>query len=222
MYLLIAATEKELSALEQVELSAGGFVKTLVSGVGPLESGVRCTRYLAQHHKEFKTIVNFGIAGAYRGGAAGQVDMLDICLAEREVLGDFGICRGEEVVPFTGVDFEVAAELNFDGDLVEAARRTLTAHGIRCSVGTFVTVNAASGTITRGASISRRFEALCENMEGAAIARACQEFSLPLIEVRAVSNLVEDRPGTAWEIEKASVRAAQAAALIVKYCPEII
>jgi futalosine hydrolase len=54
-------------------------------------------------------------------------------------------------------------------------------------------------------------------MEGAAIARACREFSLPLIEVRAVSNLVEDRPGIAWEIDKASVQAAQAAALIVNH-----
>jgi futalosine hydrolase len=222
MYLLIAATEKELSGLGQVEFSPRGAVKTLVCGVGPLESGVRCTRYLADHHKEFKIIVNFGIAGAYRGGAAKQVEMLDICLARREVLGDFGICCGEEIMPFTGADFRVAAEFEFGQELVNAAWRTLTAHGISCSVGTFVTVNGASGTATRGASISRRFEALCENMEGAAVARACQEFSLPLIEVRAVSNLVEDRPGTPWEVEEAAVRAARAAMLIINHVPENI
>ena len=37
-------------------------------------------------------------------------------------------------------------------------------------------------------------------MEGAAVALACQQMSAPLLEIRGISNLVEDRDTSRWEL----------------------
>jgi futalosine hydrolase len=63
--------------------------------------------------------------------------------------------------------------------------------------------------------LAARFNGLCENMEGAAVARVCAEFSLPVLELRAISNLVQDRDLSRWQMAAACGRAAAAAALII-------
>ena len=52
-------------------------------------------------------------------------------------------------------------------------------------------------------------------MEGAAVARVCEKFSLPLLEIRCISNMVEDREVGRWKIQEACVKAAHAAFLII-------
>lgn len=216
MYLLIAATEKEMSTLHGLDCGPLDAVSTLISGVGLLETGVVVGRFLEHHHKGLTGVVNFGIGGAYRSKASDSLAVLDICLASREVLGDFGISRGETTEPFAGLDFPGQAEYDLDSELLSAARQALAENGMKYSVGSFVTVNGVSGSAARGEFLGHRYRAICENMEGAAIARVCRDFSLPFVEVRAISNLVEDRPGSPWKIMEASSLAAQAAATIVK------
>jgi futalosine hydrolase len=53
-------------------------------------------------------------------------------------------------------------------------------------------------------------------MEGAAVARVCRQFSLPCLEVRSISNMVEDRNTKNWQLKQACTRAGQAAATIIK------
>jgi len=64
--------------------------------------------------------------------------------------------------------------------------------------------------------LARQHQALCENMEGAAVARVCQQFGLPLLELRCISNLVEDRNLQNWQLKQACTRCGEAAALIVE------
>jgi futalosine hydrolase len=53
-------------------------------------------------------------------------------------------------------------------------------------------------------------------MEGAAVARVCVQFGLPLLELRCISNLVEDRNLQNWQLKKASARCGEAAALVLE------
>lgn len=64
--------------------------------------------------------------------------------------------------------------------------------------------------------LRQRYDALCENMEGAAVARICEEYMLPLLEMRAVSNYVEDRDLTRWKLKEACDQAGKAAAMLLK------
>lgn len=216
MHLLVAATQKEMDAFNHINHAGEVLPERLVSGVGPMEAGITMSRMLERHHTKIRSVVNFGIGGAYIPGSDKQPDLLDICVAEREVLGDLGVCYGDEVEPFEGDAFPVQTVFNLDRGLLQEALSVLEAASIAAVSGTFVTVNGASGRKVRGDFLAARYQAICENMEGAAVARACELFDVPLVEVRAISNLVEDRPGNNWLITEAADRAARAAALIVK------
>lgn len=216
MILAVAATEIEIRPLLAEFPDASSPCLTLVTGVGPVETAVRLTRFLSRVDLPVEAVVNLGVGGAYlQPAGTSQPGLLDICLAEQEVFGDFGIALPEETIPF---DPAIAGEAAYplDGRLVEAARSLLEDHGLACHAGVFVTVNAATGTLRRGEMLRARWRGLCENMEGAAVARVCLEFGLPCLELRAVSNFVEDRNPANWRLQEACRMAARAAALVIK------
>lgn len=226
MILAVAATEFEMSPLVQL-LSVGGEKVTvpepapawctLIAGVGPVETTLRLTRYLESCDVQIDWVLNFGVAGAYVPGpsdSGGSAGMLDLCLAEQESFGDFGICFADHIEAF---DVQLGGSVVFplDQNLLLRAEKTLTRHDQVYRRGSFVTVAAASATRQRGMMLASRFNGLCENMEGAAVARVCAEFSLPVLELRAISNLVQDRDLSRWQMAAACGRAAAAAALII-------
>ena len=215
MILLVAATQKEMAGFNHGGLTGQSAIERFVSGVGPLETGITLTRYLEKHHRKIRAVVNFGIGGAYLSPPTEKLNILDVCLAEQEVLADFGVCYGTAVEPFEDPDFPVRNVFSLDSDLLNEAGSILTAQGWEYRKGTFVTVSGASGSRARGDFFSERYGAICENMEGAAVARVCEEFVLPLLEVRAISNFVEDRPGGQWQMEEAASQAARAVAQIL-------
>jgi len=216
MILAVAATEIEMQPFLAELAGDTSSCLTLVTGVGPVETAVRLTRFLCRPDQPVEAVVNFGIGGAYlQPAGSNQPALLDICLAEREVFGDFGICMSEEIIP---LDRSLTGERVYplDGGLLEAGRRLLESQGLACHVGLFITVQAVSGTLRRGEMLRARWQGLCENMEGAAVARVCREFSLPCLELRAVSNYVEDRQPASWRLADACREAGRAAALIIK------
>ncbi|MCG6930098.1 MAG: futalosine hydrolase [Desulfofustis sp.] len=216
MHLAVAATQFEMNAfLDMGSALPDGTVTLLVSGIGPVESGISTTQFLAAHHSKIDCVVNFGIGGAYSAGAPEPAGLLDICLADAEVLGDFGVCVGHEIKPFEGAGFTAPNRFEIDRLLLDTAQQALRDHHLDFRIGTFVTVNASSGSRARGDFLCTTFKALCENMEGAAIARACAAYELAFLEVRAMSNVVEDRPGSPWKTVEAAEQAAGAAARII-------
>lgn len=211
MILLVAATEME--ALPLAGETAGRSHELFVAGVGPLETAVRLTRRLCEASGGISLVLNFGVAGAYVGSGAG---LLDLCLAEREVLGDFGICHAESVEPFDG---QLASKSVFPLDsryLVQAAE-ILGAQELGCKKGVFVTVNGVSATAGRGAMLRAASNGLCENMEGGAVARVCEEFAIPCLEVRCISNMVEDRNPANWQLAAAVHTCGQAVSLLLDH-----
>jgi futalosine hydrolase len=209
-----------MDALRALGLAGNSALRLMVTGVGPVETAFTLSRCLERDHTKIRSVVNFGIGGAYLREHGKQIGLLDICLAEREVLGDFGVCFGNRVEPFPDGGFGVKTVFRLDEALVQEAETVLAQQQINAHTGTFVTVNGASGTRERAEQFRVRYDALCENMEGAAAARVCENYDLPLLEVRAISNLVEDRPGARWQIEEACVRAASSVALIVQRLQE--
>ncbi|WP_339135461.1 MAG: futalosine hydrolase [Candidatus Electrothrix sp. GW3-4] len=210
--LMTAATDMEMQAF----LDAKGDqedIYSLVTGIGPVETTLSLAGIL---HKqpEIDWVLNFGIAGAYlENDTPLQASLLELCLAEQEVLGDLGIQLADTMERFGG-DLPVRDRFVLDSGLLSAAGQILEHEDISYKLGTFVTVNCASGTLHRGNQLGRQFRGLCENMEGAAVARVCEEFSLPCLEVRCISNMVEDRNRENWRIQEACAKVGRAAAVL--------
>lgn len=216
MIIAIAATQMELKPLLEAAGEAGGDWQTLLSGVGPLETAVRLGRYLAEHGSRISGVVQFGIGGVYIAqDPAEQVPLMAVCLAEREVMGDLGICFPDRVDYFPE-NLGGTMQFSLESQLLTRAGQVLDAHHINYHSGTFVTVNSVSGTAGRGEMLRSRWQGLCENMEGGAAARLCKEYALPLVEIRVISNLVEDRNMEHWQLRQACARAGEVAALLMK------
>lgn len=209
MILLVAATEME--ALPLAGKMTGQPHALFVAGVGPLETAVRLTRRLCEERGDVSLVLNFGVAGAYVGSGAGP---LDICLAESEVMGDFGICYEESVALFDG-QLAPKAIFSLDQRYLAQASGILATRDCGCKKGVFVTVNGATATARRGAMLRAAHNGLCENMEGGAVARVCAEFAVPCLEVRCVSNMVEDRNPANWQLAAAMHKCGQAVSLLI-------
>ncbi|MGB3223166.1 MAG: futalosine hydrolase [Desulforhopalus sp.] len=217
MILAIAATEIEMTPFA-AELMAPDFCRTLVTGVGPVETTLRLTRFLCECEQQFDAVIHFGVGGAYilpDENLLQQPVLLDICLAEQEILGDFGVCLNDSVMY---LDSSLTGEILYPMDisLLEKSRAVLYRFGINHHAGTFITVNGATGTAARGKMLQARWNGICENMEGAAVARVCREFNLPCTELRCISNYVEERDLSTWRLQDACQKAASTAAQLTK------
>ncbi len=108
------------------------------------------------------------------------------------------------------------AEFALDHQLLAVAGRSLERAGIKYRTGNFVTVSSTSGTVARGRYLQDKFKAICENMEGAALARVCQHFALPCLEIRCVSNMVINRSDQRWLAAEAAESCSQAVKIVLE------
>lgn len=213
MYLVTAATHFELDPLLNL-LPAGLGVETLLTGVGPVETAVSLTAFLAKSGNDCLGVINIGVAGAYIREKGAQ--LVDICLAERELLGDLGVCLEDSIESIQGPALRIQNLFNLDTEMLAAAETILQQGSVPYKVGTFVTVSGVTGTDRRGKMLTRQYQGLCENMEGAAAARACLEFGVPMLELRCISNLVEQRNMANWRMKEACQKCGEVAAKVVE------
>lgn len=136
-------------------------------------------------------IINIGVAGAYPSSG---LSIEDIAIAEREVYIDEGLVSSNG-------DFVSMKELNIplsqhgEKNLYNTFE-TYIPPQLKSSFkqGVFATVSSCTGSYKRALFIETQYNALCENMEGAAIAQVASYSALPFVEMRAVSNIIGDRP----------------------------
>ena len=209
--LILAATE-----LESARIRSSPF-EVVVGGLAAVNTAHALSRRFAAWPRP-TLVVQVGIAGAYVPGGLG---VGAVALATSETYADVGVAtpQGWRPVEEIGIPLIEAAEgrparfnhFPLDADLVTRAAASCGA--LAAATGPFLTVSTVTGVRARGDELYERFGgALCESMEGAAAAHICALHGVPFLEVRGVSNLVEDRNRAAWKIAEAA-DAAQTAAL---------
>lgn len=194
---------------------AGTPVVLIPGGMGKVNVAQAATALLET--RTVSGIIGFGIGGAYPGSG---LELGDVALATHAIYGDEGVQApggwiGTDAIGiplWRGEQGPVFNDFVLDADLVRRAAAALAENGRPVRTGPFVTVSACSGTDALGRERAERFGALCEGMEGAALAHVCGVYGVPFLEVRAVSNHVEDRDMSRWRIAPA-VEAAQDAVL---------
>jgi futalosine hydrolase len=191
----------------------------VIAGMGKTNAGHALTALFEA--RAVRALIGFGVAGAYPGSG---IEVGGTALASGEHYGDEGVDTPGGWISTEGIGIPLVErdgtraynDLPVDPVLLEASRNALAAEGIEVAVGRFVTVSCCSGTEARGRELARRFGAICETMEGAAYAHLALLYGIPFLEVRGISNRVEDRDLSAWKLREAAEAAALAAAICAR------
>ena len=204
MILVTTATEFEMNSLKDRSGTLLSSCLTCVTGVGISQTAQNLTHFLCETDKIIEGVLNIGVGGAYflSEKSVHQPGLLDICVAEREVFGDLGVCMGDTVEYLPG-DLVGPIEFDLKNSFYNRCCTVLKGAKIECHPGTFISVNSVTGKRVRGEHLQQMWNGICENMEGAAAAQVCSLFSLPLFELRCISNMVEDRNPAGWQLQEA-------------------
>lgn len=192
-------------------------VMLCVGGMGKVNAAHATTLLLSSCKPD--TLVIFGIGGAYPSSGA-QVG--DIAIAKEEIAGDEGVMTldGFKDTEYIGIPLiKTATSMMYTKYPAPEPLLKQSLHALmyyqdtaaaKVHVGSFVTLSTCTGTSDRAREIEKRYHGLCENMEGAAAVQVAELHSIPWIEVRGISNIVEDRNLEKWNIPNAAERVQQA------------
>ena len=149
----------------------------LITGMGMVNTSIHITKGFLQ--EKYDTVIHMGVAGAF---------------SKDYVIGDV-----VEVVEdnFSELGFENGNDFGLFSDFVtkyniEAKTYLQKVKGI--------TVNTVHGNEQSIVEIVNRLNPDVESMEGAAVFKVCNEFAVPCIQIRAISNNVEKRNKANWNM----------------------
>ncbi len=181
----------------------------ITSGMGAANAAWAATVLLERFSPA--RIVLFGIGGAYPGSG---LRVGNVALAETEVYADTGVllAGGFRGTGEMGIELLKKGRRKYHNEF--PLDRPLLKRALKCidgaRSGIFATVSAATGTTTRARALRRRFGAICENMEGAAVAHVCARYGTPALELRGISNMVVDRDPSGWDKDTAAGNSQEA------------
>lgn len=179
----------------------------VISGIGT--SNASAATVLAAQLFAPDLIISTGCGGAYPGSGLG---IGDIALATSEVFADEGVetPEGWQSLEQIGIPLLERNGRRFFNEIPLSAQANTAALEVAgqlgntaIAAGRFLTVATCSGTTARGTELTDRFGGICENMEGAAVALMAARYGIECLELRGISNHVEDRDRTRWNINLA-------------------
>lgn len=178
----------------------------VVSGIGKVNVATAAT-YLNERFSPDLFIL-FGIGGAYPSVG---LSIGDIAVAEREFYGDEGLLTKEGFYGLERIGIPLLKkgrkrffnEFTLNKGLIKKIEKFVK---VPFKSGNFVTISATTCTNERALELRDRYDAICENMEGAAVAHVCEVFGKDLLEIRGISNIVDNRDRSRWDV-KAGIKA---------------
>jgi futalosine hydrolase len=188
-----------------------------IGGMGKVNAAHATALLLSRFSPD--AIVIFGIGGAYPSSGA---VVGDVAIAKEEIAGDEGVMTldGFKDTEYIGIPLiKTATSMMYtkypasDALLKRSLQRLVSfqnAGAAKVHVGAFITLSTCTGTSARARELEQRYHGLCENMEGAAAAQVAELHEIPWIEIRGISNTVEDRNVNKWDIPKAADSAQKA------------
>lgn len=186
--LVIAATEAEILPFLGLPARQREGFDTLITGVGMVATAFALGERLAGSRR-YDLLLNVGVAGSFdRTIPLGEV----VCLVE-DTFSELGIEDGERFIDSEAAGLAPCVFYSgYSHPSVESLRR--------CKG---ITVNTVHGNDPTIKAVVERLSPNVESMEGAAVFQAAQHFGIPALQVRAISNYVERRNKSNWQLGQA-------------------
>jgi futalosine hydrolase len=192
---IAAATRLEIKE-DTIQQISRHDIDILYTGVGLLLSAVNLTQYVLQHKPHL--IIQAGIAGSLDT----KLSLGDVVVVKQECLGDTGVKESGEWKDIFDMGFQQADELPFTKKYI--INEWLTKYNmLQLPEVTGITINQITTHTDSIQMLQTKYGAQVESMEGASLHYVCKLFSIPFIQIRAISNYVGERDKSKWKIREA-------------------
>lgn len=195
--LVVAATRAELAGCCMAfELAEGNFIETphfdlLITGVGMTATAFAMGRHLSAA-AHYNLVVNLGIAGCFDR----EIPLGSLVNIVSDEFSELGAENKDEFLTIDELGF---GKGQYTGKTIPlAANLQALLSGLPEVNG--ITVNKVHGNKESIQTMISRLHPVTESMEGAAVFYCCTQLNIPCIQVRSISNYVEERNRDSWKI----------------------
>ena len=171
-FLIVSATKEELT------LDCNNH---LVTGVGMVATAIAVTKELSKNH--YDLVINVGVGGSFNR----SLEVGSVVEVVEDYISELGAQDGNRFLS----PLEMDIDMNYK---IQMPERTHLSKVIG------ITVNTVHGEDLSIMKIVHRLNPQVESMEGAACMLACKEANIPCVQIRAISNFVEKRNKSNWNI----------------------
>lgn len=172
----------------------GHSIDYLQTGIGMVTTAFSLGKILANQH--YDLAINIGIAGAFDR----SINLGEVVEVSSDKFSELGVEDGNTFSNLEEMGLVQRNEFPFVDSNIHASDLKLNL-GFKKVSG--ITVNTVHGNKKSIEGIVNRLNPEVESMEGAAFFYACKMSSLKCIQLRAISNYVEKRDKSKWEIDLA-------------------
>ena len=171
--LLVAATNQEINN----DLFSSKDI--LITGVGMMNTTLNLANKLSD--TIYDLVINMGIAGSFNS----EIKIGDVVEVVEDIFSEIGFEDGDIFSEFA--NFEIKNTF-----VIEGRTNLKKVKGI--------TVNTVHGNQNSIDEIVSRVNPDIESMEGASVFMVCNNFNVPCIQIRSISNKVEKRNTENWNL----------------------
>lgn len=170
-------------------------IELMITGVGTVATTWKITKWLS-HNTRPDIAVNAGIAGSFNP----LIKIGDTVMPVADCFADAGIEDGNHFFTLCEAGIISGADSPFHGDFIHCHNSFCKKLEQTLKPVKAITVNTATGSTDTREKLKAKFNPDIETMEGAAFFYVSSLEKIPFIAIRAISNMVEQRDKTKWNI----------------------
>jgi futalosine hydrolase len=202
--LYVTATSSEADALKKIRgmmsvpdgYQYGSFeISLLVTGVGSISTAWAMKQWISVNEKP-DLAINAGIAGSYKD----EFVIGDVVMPLSDCFADAGIEDGDNFHTLSEAGLNSANEFPFREGLLFADTSYSVKMKSLLKPVRAITVNTATGSESTRNKLLKKFNPDIETMEGATFFYVCTREKIHFLALRAISNRVEPRDKSKWNI----------------------
>ncbi len=199
--LIVSATEFEIKPLlDYLEIEQPAFglnsscnlqiknnnISVLITGVGMVNTAFMLGKHLTN---DYDLVLNVGVCGSF----SKSFDLAEIVHVIKDVLSELGAEDGDNFLTYD--------QLNLPG-IYQFCNKFKLSNSLINSLPVVngITVNTVHGNETSIKKVKQVFNPDIESMEGAAFYASCLNYTFQYTQIRAISNYVEKRDKSKWQM----------------------
>jgi futalosine hydrolase len=210
--LIVFATQNEAGILHKISGAGKGDrfnfegheIYTIITGVGGISTAWGLKLWLDNNHLP-DLAINAGIAGSYNE----NIRPGDVVLPVTDCFADMGIEEKDKTLTLFEAGLSDPDQFPFSNGIIRCDNIYLNKIEPVSKKVKAVTVNTCSGSADTIERIRRKFNPDIETMEGATFFYICTRERIPFLSVRSISNIVELRNRSSWDIPLALANMAE-------------